>query len=96
MVDVVIFVLVGIVTLAMRGVFIIGLAGRPLPPLALEWLDNARPAILAALVAGFLAGGDSTPTFGAVAGVIAAGLVMRRIPNMLLALAVGVAVTLVL
>ena len=74
----------------------IGAAGRELSVRTHEWLDNARPAILAALVAGFLAGGEGSLTIAPIAGVVTAALVMRRRPNMLLALASGVAVTMLL
>jgi branched-subunit amino acid transport protein len=96
MTEVVIFVLVGVVTLAMRGVFIVRAGAGELSPRTHEWLDNARPAILAALVAGFLAGGEGSLAVAPIAGVVTAGLVMRRTPNMLLALAAGLAVTMLL
>ena len=75
--DVIIVGLVGAGTLAMRALYLVGLGGVTLSERSERWLGHAKPAILAALVGGFLAGGEAgiTPASGAgVALLESAGL----------------------
>lgn len=85
--DLAILTLVGVGTLAMRSVFIVG-SGSMAPAIE-RTMRHAKPAILAALVGSFLAGGGlSLQGVGALA---VAGLIALRGGSMLAMIAVGVA-----
>jgi branched-subunit amino acid transport protein len=94
--DVIIVGLVGAGTLAMRALYLVGLGGVTLSERSERWLGHAKPAILAALVGGFLAGGEAGVTLASGAGVVAAWVVARTGRGILTVLAIGTAVTLLL
>lgn len=83
-----IMTLVGGGTLAMRSVFIVGSAS--LPPFLERTMRHAKPAILAALVGGFLAG-DGGVSFEGVAALSVAGLIALRGGGMLTMIGAGIA-----
>lgn len=74
-------------TLAMRSVFIVGSAS--LPPRVERLMRHAKPAILAALVGGFLGGGGGVSLEG-VAALAVAGLVALRGGGLLLMIGAGI------
>lgn len=84
--DMAIMAVVGAGTLAMRSVFIVGSA--TLPPVVERVMRHAKPAILAALVGSFLAGGGGVSVSG-VAALVAAGVVALRGAGMPVMLGVG-------
>jgi branched-subunit amino acid transport protein len=87
--DILMISIVGGGTLALRSVFIVGSLG--LPPRLQQVMRHAKPAILAALVGGFLAGGGSGIRADGIAAVVVAGVIVRRGGNMLTAIAGGLA-----
>lgn len=91
--DVLIVTLVGAGTLAMRALYLVGIGGVTLSDRSERWLAHAKPAILAALVGGFLSAGGLS--WAKVAGVAAAWGVARAGRGMLTVLACGTAVTVV-
>lgn len=86
--EVAIMSLVGAGTLAMRSVFIVGSAS--LPRSLERTMRHAKPAILAALVGSFLAGGGLTVQ--GVGALVVAALIGIRGGSMLLMIGGGVAV----
>jgi branched-subunit amino acid transport protein len=90
--DMMIMGLVGTGTLAMRSVFIVGSAA--MPPRFESLMRFAKPAILAALVGGFLGGaGLRVET---VAALVAAWLVARKGGGMSAMLVVGILLAVVI
>jgi branched-subunit amino acid transport protein len=92
--DIMIVALVGAGTLAMRSLFLVG--GLSLPERWERRLGHAKPAILAALVGGFLAGAEDGIGPAAIISVGVAWLVARTGRSMLVVLGSGMAVALVL
>jgi hypothetical protein len=90
--DVLIMGVVGGGTLAMRSVFIVG--STVLPARVERIMRHARPAILASLVGGFLAGGSGVRLDG-VAALAAAWIVGRLGGGMLVMLATGILVAMI-
>lgn len=74
--DLMIFALIGVGTLLMRAVFLISPAG--LPDAVQRAMQHSKPAILAALVGGFLAGGEGGIAVGSVAAITLAFVLARR------------------
>ena len=91
--DVLIVTLVGAGTLAMRALYLVGIGGVTLSERSQRWLTHAKPAILAALVGGFLNAGGLT--WAKVAGVAVAWAVARAGRGMLTVLACGTVVTVI-
>jgi branched-subunit amino acid transport protein len=91
--DMLLMSIVGGGTLAMRSVFIVGSAR--LPASIERTMRHAKPAILAALVGSFLAGGGGISLEGVVALAVAA-LVALRGGGMLTMIAAGIAVAVAL
>ena len=88
-------VAVGLGTYAMRVGLIVALSGRSLPPLVVRALRHVGPALLAALVVGFAAGGSGgaqglTGPEGAALAVAGAVAWWRR--NLVLTLVAGMGV----
>lgn len=85
--DVLLVVVVGAGTLAMRSAFIVGTAtlGRRVARV----MGHAKPAILAALVGSFLAGNGLTPQ--SLAALAVAAVVAVRGGSMLVVIGAGVA-----
>ena len=92
--DILIVALIGAGTLGMRALFMVGAVD--LPARAEQWLTHAKPAILAALVGGFLAAGQQGLALASVAGVGVAWLLARRGMGMLTVLGAGMLTTLVI
>lgn len=80
---------VGSGTLAMRSIFIVG--SMSLPPALERMMRHAKPAILAALVGGFLAGGGDVSLDGVIALAVA-GVVALRGGGMLTMIGAGILV----
>ena len=91
--DMAIMALVGGGTLAMRSIFIVGSA--TLPPALERVMRHAKPAILAALVGGFLAG-ESGVSFEGVAALAVATLIAIRGGGMVTMIGVGIAAAMLL
>lgn len=91
--DVAIMAFVGGGTLAMRSVFIVGSAS--LPPFLERVMRHAKPAILAALVGGFLAG-DGGVSFEGVAALSVAAVIALRGGGMLTMIGAGIATAMLL
>lgn len=89
-----VILLVGLGTYAMRSVFIVGLADRPLPDWAQEALANVAPSVIAALVVVLLTTPEGILEVGVaeVAGLAAAGLAAWRLRSVLVPLVAGMAV----
>lgn len=85
--------IVGAGTLAMRSVFIVGSA--TLPASLERLMRHAKPAILAALVGGFLVGADGL-SLNALVALVVAGIATVRGAGMLTTIAIGVGVAFVL
>lgn len=85
--------IVGAGTLAMRSVFIVGSA--TLTPSVERLMRHAKPAILAALVGGFLVGADGI-SLNTVVALVVAGIATARGAGMLTTIAMGVGTALVL
>jgi branched-subunit amino acid transport protein len=87
-------VAVGLGTYAMRAGLIVALSGRTLPPLVSRALRHVGPAVLAALVVSFAAGGTDAGGISApeLAALGAAGAVAWWRRNLVLTLGVGMAV----
>lgn len=85
--------IVGAGTLAMRSVFIVGSAS--LPAAVERLMRHARPAILAALVGGFLVGADGL-SLNTLVALAVAGVATVRGAGMLTTIALGVATAFVL
>lgn len=85
-------VVAGMGTYAMRASLIVLLSGRSLPPLVLRALRHVGPAVLAALVVSFAAGGTGTAEGvtgpEALALVVAGGVAWWR-RNLILTLVAG-------
>lgn len=92
--DVMVVGLVGAGTLGMRALFLVG--GIGLPEQWQRLLGHARPAILAALIGGFLAAGSTGIGLREVSVVATAWVVARTGRGMVAALAAGMAVALLL
>lgn len=80
--------IVGAGTLAMRSVFIVGSAS--LPAAVERLMRHARPAILAALVGGFLVGADGL-SLNTLVALAVAGVATVRGAGMLTTIVLGVA-----
>jgi branched-subunit amino acid transport protein len=91
--DMAIMALVGGGTLVMRSVFIVGTAS--LPPALERVMRHAKPAILAALVGGFLAG-EGGVSFEGVAALSVATLIALRGGGLLLMIGAGIATAMLL
>lgn len=91
--DMAIMALVGGGTLAMRSIFIVGSAA--LPPVLERVMRHAKPAILAALVGGFLAGGGGI-SFEGVAALAVAAVIAIRGGGMITMIGAGIAVAMIL
>jgi branched-subunit amino acid transport protein len=76
-------VLAGIGTYAMRAVFILAMAKRRFPPLALRALEHVAPAVLGSLVVSMLMSSASALSFGLAeaAGLLTAVIVAWRTRN---------------
>lgn len=85
--------IVGAGTLAMRSVFIVGSA--TLPASVERLMRHAKPAILAALVGGFLVGADGL-SLNTMVALVVAGIATVRGAGMLTTIAIGVGVAFVL
>lgn len=85
--------IVGAGTLAMRSVFIVGSA--TLTPSLERLMRHAKPAILAALVGGFLVGADGI-SLSTVAALVVAGIATVRGAGMLTTITLGVTTAFVL
>ena len=85
--------IVGAGTLAMRSVFIVGSA--TLPASLERLMRHAKPAILAALVGGFLVGADGL-SLNTLVALVVAGIATVRGAGMLTTIAIGVGVAFVL
>lgn len=91
MMDLLAFAAVGIGTLAIRAAFVVN-PHMAVPARLERVLDHARPAILGALTAGFLARPGTGPSAAGIAGVVVTVLVMRRSRNLLVSLVAGIVV----
>ena len=91
--EIAIVALVGGGTLAMRSVFIVGSAS--LPPILERVMRHAKPAILAALVGGFLAGERGVSLQGVAALSVAAVIALRG-GGMLTMIGAGIAAAMLL
>lgn len=93
MTDLLAVVLVGIGTLASRGIFIVGLANRTIPAPVVTALEYVGPATLAALIASMLVGDGGAAAVGPpeVAGLAAAIGCALRTRNLTIILLVGMA-----
>lgn len=92
--ELLVFSLIGGGTLAMRAVFI--LTTIRLPDSVERAMRHAKPAILAALVGGFLAGGESGITPGTVGALAVAAVLAKRGSHMLVVLSAALAVAVLL
>ncbi|MEZ4502266.1 MAG: AzlD domain-containing protein [Dehalococcoidia bacterium] len=95
MFDLIVIAMAGVATWTLRSSFIVLVGGRQLPASTDEVLRQARPAVLAALVATAVAGHGAT--FDAALGVrllalVAATAVVWHTRNLMLGLAAGFAV----
>ena len=86
--------LAGVGTYAMRAVFIVVLARRKFPPLALRVLEYVAPAVMGALVMSMLITPEGTVVLGApeLGGLGAAALVAAKTRNHIYALVVAMSV----
>lgn len=91
--DLLIMALIGLGTLGMRSLFLVGSAR--LPPRVERAMGHAKPAILASLVGAFLAGGGGL-RMNSVAALGVAWIVARRGRGMPVVLASGLIVAFVL
>lgn len=91
--DLLIMSIIGLGTLGMRALFIVGSAR--LPQRMERAMTHAKPAILASLVGAFLAGGHGV-RIGSVAALAVAWVVARRGFGMPAVLASGLAMAFVL
>lgn len=84
----------GIGTYAMRAVFIVALAQRQFPPLAMRALEYVAPAVMGALVASMLIAPDGRVSLGIAefGGLATAALVAARTRNHIVALLSAMAV----
>ena len=92
--DLLVLVLIGVGTLGMRAVFLVSPAR--LPEMVERGMRHAKPAILAALVGAFVAGGEGGIAVGSVAALIVTALLARRGANMIVALAGALAVAMLI
>ena len=92
--DLLIFALIGVGTLGMRALFLVSSAR--LPDRVEQAMRHAKPAILASLVGGFLAGGGGGVAPGTVAALGVAWVVARRGKSMLVVVAAGLATALLI
>jgi branched-subunit amino acid transport protein len=88
-----VFALVGAGTLLMRAAFVV--TPTRLPATLERFMRHAKPAILASLVGGFLAGAEGGITLRGVVGLAAAGLAARRGKSMLTVLGCGLAAAMI-
>ncbi len=81
-------VVVGIGTYAMRAVFIVALAQRSFPVLALRTLEYVAPAVMGALIVSMLTTSEGAVDVGIpeIAGLASAALVAARTRNQIYAL----------
>jgi branched-subunit amino acid transport protein len=95
MFDLAIIALAGVATWTLRSSFIVLVGGRQLPPSTDEVLRQARPAVLAALVATAVAGHGTSLDAALVVKLVAlaaATAVVWHTRNLMLGLAAGFAV----
>lgn len=85
---------VGLGTYASRGVFIIALANREIPPAILRSLQYVAPAALSALIVALLIDGDGNVALGLpeIAGLVVGGAAAYKTRNHILTLIVGMTV----
>lgn len=78
----------GLGTYAMRALFIVALADRPFPPLAMRALEYVAPAVMGALVVSMLTTAEGEVTLGAaeLGGLICAAAVAAKTRNHIVAL----------
>ncbi len=84
----------GLGTYAMRAVFIVALAKRKFPPLAMRALEYVAPAVMGALVMSMLITSDGQLVLGVaeLGGLAAAALVAAKTRNHIYALIVAMSV----
>ena len=85
-------VIVGVATYAMRAVAIVGLAGRTIPPAVERALRNVGPAVLAALAINLAAGGHGgapSMSWPEAAALAVAGVAAWRSRNLIVTLVAG-------
>lgn len=92
--DLLVLVLIGLGTLGMRAVFIVSPAR--LPDAVERGMQHAKPAILAALVGAFVAGGEGGVAIGSVAALAVTVLLARRGASMMVVLAGAMAVAMLI
>lgn len=87
-------VLAGLGTYLSRAIFIIALADRRFPPLALRALEYVAPAVMGALIVSMLTSAEGEVLIAApeLAGLSAAALVAWRTRNHILTLLAGMSV----
>ena len=87
-------VLAGLGTYGMRALFIVILADRAFPPLAMRALEYVAPAVMGALVVSMLTTANGEVSLGAaeLGGLICAAVVAARTRNHIVALLAAMAV----
>lgn len=85
---------VGIGTYVFRAVFIVGLAGRAIPPRVVRALEYVGPAVLSALVVALLVDDSGTVSAGVpeVGSIAVGALVGWRTRNLIYTVVVGMVV----